>query len=1173
MAEPRNLTPEMVEAFDLCPTVILVFEIGGFQIVAANAAAVEKYGYSRDDITAMTLMDLLSPEEVLRLTILASRMIDGTDAAGRARHLTKGGDDFIADITSRVVEMNGQLCKLAVIHDVTQQAALEEVARARMKEATARERAATVIQRHFAELFNLAPGHCAILRPESFEVVAVSDGYLEAVGMQRAEVIGQPLLDLVAGPSEDREAGESEPLGASLRQVVETGRATFLENTGLTFYVKNIAPRDAETSSCVVVNMPLKGPDDSMSFVLHSLSLADAAADAAAEDDDGDDDIADADKGDASGALDLSPFGILRHLQAALSSQKTMALARQLAESEALLRTTERLLHVHVWRFDVDNQQLEWTDELFALFGLPVNAKAPTFDEYVAMVHPDDRENMIANYTAFAESVDRDFNFAHRIVRPDRQVIHVKGAAERVIENNRNMLSGVVQDVTEVAEARAKAERRDYLMRMAARIGGIGGWRVDLDSQISDWSEETARIHEAPETRQVGLQRAISFYPPEYRDRITERFNACAEQGTPFDEVLQIVTAQDNRVWIRAVGEAERDVGGRIVAVRGAFQDLSEVVRIDEEHRALRNRLSRTLESMTDAFFTLDSKWRFTYLNQKCESLLRRKRDELLGKIVWSEFPEAVGSRFETEYRHAVETGESVEFTEYYPPLDLWLRVTAHPSPDGLAVYFRDVTRDRIRDQNMRMLNAAITRMDDIVLITEAAPVDPPDGPRIIYVNDAFTRLTGYTAEEAIGRTPHFLQGPETQRSELDRIRTALKQNQPVRAEVINYGKDRSKYWLEMDITPLVDAAGKTTHFVALERDMTERRKWEENLRLSEERFRLVTNASKDVVWDWDVRTGALWWSDKLSTVFGHDIGTTPALATDVTACVHPDDVEKVGDELFRLVESKRNLWQEEYRFLRADGRIAYIRDRAFVLRDKNGKATRVIGSMVDVTQKREQEAIVRQTQKLDAIGQLTGGVAHDFNNLLTVMLNNGDFLAERLADRDDLRILAEQVVGAAERGAALTSRLLAFARQQPLSPEVTSLNVATRSIEPLLRRSLGEVVEIEMVLSQIKPRGEALGAHQARKIDAAQRALGLADHRLRGGVLRLAKRNRSGFDFLALGAQLRAEVAKLAQPAGVVAVSFRGGFPAGGQLRYHVGHVAASVPRRVASATAPCRA
>ncbi|MFB9151405.1 PAS domain S-box protein [Roseovarius ramblicola] len=1034
----------MVGTFDLCPTAILVFEIENFGIVAANAAAARQYGYSKEDLSTMTIMDLRPPEEVPRIAALASRIMDGPDAAGRSRHLNSEGEEFITEVTTQVVEMNGRLCKLAVIHDVTQQVEQEEKAHALSVAATQRSREADATARHFAELFNLAPGRCAIVTPGSFEVVAVSDRYLDAVGMQRAGVIGQPLLGLLAGLAPETGDDPAGRVRESLDRAARTGQDDVIETTGLAFDLP--AAGNGSAPDWSVVHMPLKGPDGVVEFVLHCL-LADPESDTGTPED--------ADARELHRALSDNLHG----LEAAKLSQR-------LAEREALLRTTRRLLKVHVWRFDVDRQRLEWTDDLFALFGLPLDTEAPTFDAYVAMVHPEDRDAMIANFEAFMASPDQEFAFAHRIVRPDGQVIYLKGAAERMFENGRTVLSGVVQDVTEEARTRAKAERRDYLVRVAGGLGNIGGWRVDLESRIVEWSPEVARIHEIPETRQVGLQRGLDFYPPEYRDRIAERFNACAEDGTPFDEILQIVTARGNRVWIRVVGEADRDAGGRIVAVIGAFQDLSEVVRIDEERQALRDRLGRTLERMGDAFFTLDPKWRFTYVNQQCEALLRRTRAELLGRNVWSEFPEAAGSRFETEYHHAVESGESVEFSEYFPPLDTWFRVTAHPSSDGLAVYFRDVTRDRLRDQSLRMLNAAVTRMDDILLITEASPIDAPDGPRITYVNSAFERLTGYSAEEAIGQTPRFLQGPETQKDELDRIRAALEQQEHVRAEIINYARDGQKYWIEMDITPLTDAAGKTTHYVALQRDVTEGRKWIEDLRVSEERFRLVTNASKDVIWDWDVRTGSLWWSDKLRTVFGYDPGTTPALASDITACVHPDDAEKVRSGLGRLVEGRKDVWQEEYRFLRADGRVAYIRDRAIVLRDDDGAAMRVIGSMVDVTQEREREAILRHSQKLDAIGQLTGGVAHDFNNLLTVMLNNGDFLVEKLTEREDLRAMAEQIVGAAERGAELTARLLAVARQQPLSPQVTDLNEVVRSIEPLLRRTLGEDMEMEVMLT-----------------------------------------------------------------------------------------------------------
>src|SRR5690606_8927414 len=109
-----------------------------------------------------------------------------------------------------------------------------------------------------------------------------------------------------------------------------------------------------------------------------------------------------------------------------------------------------------------------------------------------------------------------------------------------------------------------------------------------------------------------------------------------------------------------------------------------------------------------------------------------------------------------------------VRFDEYYSPLETWFEISAEPTKAGLAVYFRDVTRERTREAQLRLLEAAVSRQNDILLITEAEPIDEPErGPKIVYVNDAFERRTGFSRTEAIGQTPQILQGPKTQREEL----------------------------------------------------------------------------------------------------------------------------------------------------------------------------------------------------------------------------------------------------------------------------------------------------------------------------------------------------------------------------------------------------------------------
>lgn len=155
------------------------------------------------------------------------------------------------------------------------------------------------------------------------------------------------------------------------------------------------------------------------------------------------------------------------------------------------------------------------------------------------------------------------------------------------------------------------------------------------------------------------------------------------------------------------------------------------------------------LESITDAFFALDQQWRFTYVNSEAERVLQRPRDELLGQNVWEEFPEAVGSTFYTEYHRAVAEQITVEFEEYYPPLETWVEVKAYPSEAGLVVYFRDTNRRKRAEEELRKseerLRAVLVQYGgDLIVIAEA------DGS-LRYLSPASERTLGYKPEALVG--------------------------------------------------------------------------------------------------------------------------------------------------------------------------------------------------------------------------------------------------------------------------------------------------------------------------------------------------------------------------------------------------------------------------------------
>lgn len=140
-----------------------------------------------------------------------------------------------------------------------------------------------------------------------------------------------------------------------------------------------------------------------------------------------------------------------------------------------------------------------------------------------------------------------------------------------------------------------------------------------------------------------------------------------------------------------------------------------------------------------------------------------------------------------------------------------------------LAGTAQDVTEQRQSQERLALLRTCVARVNDTIMITEAQPLDEP-GPRIVFINEAFKDITGYSTEEVIGRSPRFLQGPKTNRSELDRIRSALRNKEPVKAELTNYAKDGKEFWVEMTIAPVTDSSGATTHFVSVQRDITQRK-------------------------------------------------------------------------------------------------------------------------------------------------------------------------------------------------------------------------------------------------------------------------------------------------------------------------------------------------------------
>jgi signal transduction histidine kinase len=231
------------------------------------------------------------------------------------------------------------------------------------------------------------------------------------------------------------------------------------------------------------------------------------------------------------------------------------------------------------------------------------------------------------------------------------------------------------------------------------------------------------------------------------------------------------------------------------------------------------------------------------------------------------------------------------------------------------------------------------------------------------------------------------------------------------------------------------------------------------------ERFSLLSRSAKEGMWDWEIESNRAWWSDAMYTTFGLDPSLTASYES-WASFIHPDDRERVVLGFERALVSDAGVWEDEYRMVGGNNRIIDVYDRGYVVFNEHRKPIRMVGMVMDITERRALEGQLRHSQKMEAIGQLAGGIAHDFNNMLQAV-------ALELALLQATPNITSRAVGhaheirlALERAKGLTRQLLLFSRRESMRPELIDINQRVIEVTRMLRRVLGEQIRIEPALA-----------------------------------------------------------------------------------------------------------
>jgi PAS domain S-box-containing protein len=398
------------------------------------------------------------------------------------------------------------------------------------------------------------------------------------------------------------------------------------------------------------------------------------------------------------------------------------------------------------------------------------------------------------------------------------------------------------------------------------------------------------------------------------------------------------------------VYQPTRDPDGAVTGIFAHGIDLTDRKRLEERARAM-------LESITDAFFSLDSGWRFTYVNKQAEKVLGRGPGDLLGKSLWAEYPGLHGSDIERAYHRAVDEQVAVSVTAFYPDHDRWYEVHAYPAPDGISVYFRDVTEAKRAEAEMRESEAKFRQLADAMpQIVWAAG---PDGTLNYYNRRWFEYINLSPAATEEARWDRYIH-PDDLKSAYDTWAESIQSGRPYGIEFRVRRADGEYRWFLARALPVRDDGGKVLRWFGTCTDIHDRKLAEAALRHSRDQVEIVVKGANVGVWYCPLPFDKLIWDETVKEHFHLPRDADVTIDTFYQR-LHPDDRERTRQTIEASI-GRRQPYDIDYRTVSADGqKVKWVRASGRGFYDAAGNPTRFDGITIDMTERvRAEERVSR---------------------------------------------------------------------------------------------------------------------------------------------------------------------------------------------------------------------
>jgi PAS domain S-box-containing protein len=466
-------------------------------------------------------------------------------------------------------------------------------------------------------------------------------------------------------------------------------------------------------------------------------------------------------------------------------------------QAEAALKESEQRWQLAVvgsndgtWDWNIKTNEVFLSVRWKEMLGYENSEISDSFDEWLNRVHPDDLEYALQAIQDHLGGQTSFYSIEHRLRCKDGNYKWILSRGQALWDERGTpvRMVGSHTDISDRKRYESEIIWQETLLRSMANASPLAFYVVDerTDNVLyfnrrfcEIWGIEcTTAPLSSDEIEQRMSTTCGDCIPADISDFI------CKSQALRCEEnrllVEDEIALNDGRV-IRRFSAQIRDNSDQYFGRLYLFEDITERKQAEQERlqllaqekaaraeiEAAKNRISNILESITDAFFTLDKDWKFTYINPQALEILRVTKEEIIGNNVWNFFSNAVGMKYYREYHKAVSEQISVEFEEFYPPLDIWTEVHAYPNQDGLAVYFQDITARKRAEAERLNLSRALE-----VAVVGTSQFDLQGN--FVMVNPASASLLGYQPEELIGRNWQLTVPPEDREKILEAYQQML---------------------------------------------------------------------------------------------------------------------------------------------------------------------------------------------------------------------------------------------------------------------------------------------------------------------------------------------------------------------------------------------------------------